>query len=107
MSIIFDKVKEVSDLQESLKPKDNTMLLQRALKLNEEAGEVAAEALKLTGYKGTVESTEDINNNLKEEAIDALICSLDVINHMNMTEKEVEIFIEKKLGKWKSKHLKK
>lgn len=107
MSTLFQKVKEVSDLQESLKPKDHKMLLQRALKLNEEAGEISAEVLKLTGYKGTTEDTQTIINNLKEEAIDALICSLDIINHMGMTEEDVEKIMTIKLLKWKTKHLKK
>lgn len=76
--------------------------MQRALKLTEEAGEVSAEVLKLTDYKGTDETPSQIRGNIKEEAIDALICVLD----MNMSKEEVEYIMDMKLEKWKKKHLK-
>ena len=110
MSTIFDKVKAVSDLQEVMRPDDyasGKMLIQRALKLSEESGEVAAEALKITGYKGTRQTPEMLQANLKEEAVDALICALDVINHAKMTEEELELIMDKKLHKWKTIHIEK
>ncbi len=106
MSRIFKKVKEISNLQESINPATEKMLMQRALKLNEEAGEVCAAVLKLSGYKSTDETPQEIKENLKEEAIDCLITSLDVINHLRMSEDEVVYILEQKLNKWKTKHLK-
>lgn len=108
MSRIFKAVKVVSDLQESLRPEDyesGKMLLQRSAKLSEESGEVAAEVLKLTGYKKTTKTTREVREDLKEEAIDALITSLDVINHLKMSEDEVVYILEQKLNEWKTKHL--
>lgn len=106
MSKIFEQVKVVSDLQESKKPADHMMLVQRALKLTEEAGEISAEVLKLTGYKGSEDSQQDIINYLKEEVVDALICVLDIANHVKMTESEIEDIMTTKLNKWRTKHLK-
>jgi len=105
MSRIFDKVKKVSNLQESKSPADNLMLLKRALKLTEESGEIAAEVLKMVEYKLTNETHQQIKDNLKEEAVDALITALDIINHLKMSEEEVEYIMEGKLSKWENNHL--
>lgn len=107
MSTLFRKVKAVSDFQETKSPADNLMLLKRALKLTEESGEIAAEVLKLVDYKSTDETPKQIVEHLKEEAVDALITALDIINHLKMSEEEVVFVMESKLDKWKNKHIEK
>ena len=81
--------------------KTKRTIITRALKLSEETGELAAEALKLSGLKGkNGKSVEEVKQDLKEEEVDSLIMSLDILFFIGTTEKELNALLNKKLDKW-------
>lgn len=90
------RVKRVSKLE-------TKSLIARGLKLNEEAGELAAEILKLEGMKDAKEATrEEILYNLHLEAIDCLLMSMDILIHTGATKKRINAIIKSQLDKWET-----
>lgn len=81
---------------------DNGTLTERALKLCEEAGEVAEASLRLAGRKSNKgRKTEEMRLHVVEEAIDAIIMGMDILNHMNFTNpRKIKRLINQKLQKW-------
>lgn len=75
-------------------------LLERGLKLGEEYGELAAEILKLKDYKRTLESKEQIKNNILLEATDCLIMVFDILINMGFTKSEIADMAERQISKW-------
>jgi HTH-type transcriptional regulator/antitoxin HigA len=75
-------------------------LLERGLKLGEEYGELAAEILKLKEYKRTLESKDQIKQNILLEATDCLIMVCDILTHMNFTKEEIVDMAERQISKW-------
>ena len=76
-------------------------LVERVLKLNEEAGELAAEILKLEGKKGSKGKTkEEILYDLHLEAIDCMLMAMDILVHTKATNKRINEIIDSQLKKW-------
>jgi NTP pyrophosphatase (non-canonical NTP hydrolase) len=83
----------------SLKTKRD--IIARALKLSEETGELAAEALKIRGLKGKGGKNDvEVLHDLREEAVDVFIMSLDILLFTKTSEEELNRLIDKKLNKW-------
>jgi len=77
-------------------------LLARGLKLNEEAGELAAEILKYLGEKGRNGKTErEVLDHLRLEAVDVLLMSMDLLCHTNTGDKQITEIMDSQLAKWK------
>ena len=76
-------------------------LVERGLKLNEDAGELAAEILKLEGKKGSKGKTkEEILYDLHLEAIDCMLMAMDILVHTKATNKRINEIIDSQLKKW-------
>ena len=76
-------------------------LLARGLKLNEEAGELSAEILKLLGEKGRKGKTKsEVLDDLRLEGIDCLLMSMDVLCHVGTTDKQITKIMNSQLKKW-------
>ena len=90
---IYDFVYNVSHLEES-------DIVKKGLKLNEEVGELSAEILKLVKYKHTTDSSERIREHLLEEAMDTIIMVFDILVKQGYTKEEMIKMGEKKINKW-------
>lgn len=91
---IPDRVKRVSKLE-------TKNLVERGLKLNEEAGELAAEILRYKGLKGSKgRSKEEILYDLHLEAVDCLLMAMDILNHTGADEERINKIIDSQLEKW-------
>lgn len=87
------RIKKISRLEKKT-------LVERGLKLNEEAGELAAEILKLKGLKGSSKSKKEILYDLHLEAIDCLLMAMDILVHTKASEKRIEQIMNSQLDKW-------
>ncbi len=88
------KVRKVSLLE-------TKTLAERGLKLNEEAGELAAEILRYKGLKGAKGKTkEEILYDLHLEAVDCLLMSMDILVHTGASEKRIKKIMDSQLRKW-------
>lgn len=77
-------------------------LTDRALKLNEEVGELSAEVLKLSGYKVSGLSKEEIRSRIIEEAVDAQVMIIDILENVEATDQEIINCAEDAVNKWLS-----
>jgi NTP pyrophosphatase (non-canonical NTP hydrolase) len=94
VKIIPERVRKVSLLEKKT-------LVERGLKLNEEAGELAAEILKLRGLKGAKGKTKkEILYDLHLEAVDCLLMSMDILVHTGASEGRIRSIMESQLDKW-------
>ena len=76
-------------------------LLARGLKLNEEAGELSAEILKLLGEKGKKGKTkEEVREHLHLEGVDCLLMAMDILCHTGATDKDITKIMNSQLKKW-------
>jgi len=96
---LYDEIKGAS----KLKVND---IREIALKVTEETGELAQQVLILYGFKKTRQSKERTMKNLKSEAVDVLIATLDILNAVGATKKDIISLNEKAVTKWRKKHLK-
>ena len=81
--------------------KESSTTLQDVLfKVLEEAGEVAAEDLRVRGIKPLKEGQDPLEER-KEESVDLLLSTLDLCLRQ-MSEKEIEVILKKKMAKWLS-----
>lgn len=99
--IDFKRLKQLSDNE-----KQNVNMPYKIIKLQEEAGEIAAEFLKLSKTKNASKSAEGTKESFIEECFDLLNVISDIINVSIETEEDKEFakyIAEKKLNKWKSK----
>jgi NTP pyrophosphatase (non-canonical NTP hydrolase) len=81
--------------------REKKSLVSRGLKLNEEAGELAAEILKLVGEKGAKGKTQkEILADLHLEAVDCMLMAMDILVHTGATEKVIAKIMKKQLNKW-------
>lgn len=95
---MFVKLAEITQL-------DEKTLVEKALKLTEETGEVAEAVLSYSnayacGYKGKT------NEDIKEECVDVIIMALSIIaqtNNYSIPTKEVIDMMITKMDKWESK----
>ncbi len=79
---------------------DKTELVKKALKLNEESGELAAEVLKDCGYKDSDLSKSEIRSRIIEEAVDSLVMVVDILNDVEATDAEIIDCAEFAVTKW-------
>ena len=90
----------VFDLVTNASQYESEGILERGLKLGEEYGELSAEILKLSGYKKSNESKEDINYNILLESTDCLIMIFDIMTQMGFTKEQICSMAEKQVNKW-------
>jgi NTP pyrophosphatase (non-canonical NTP hydrolase) len=92
-----DRIKVLSRCQ------DNVMgvsLALRALKLQEETGEVAAAVLCNLGAGNKSASAK---NNVAEEVVDVIINGFDILYALGVSDSDIQELLDTKLGKWKRK----
>jgi hypothetical protein len=88
------RVKKVSKMEKK-------SLVERGLKLNEEAGELSAEILRWEGLKGTRGKTQkEIMYDLHLEAVDCLLMAMDILVHTGATERRIKAIMDSQLDKW-------
>jgi NTP pyrophosphatase (non-canonical NTP hydrolase) len=83
--------------------KERRDLITRGLKLNEEAGELAAEILKLKGekdWKG--KSYEQVLDDLHLEAVDVMLMAMDILVITGATDERISYIVDMQLLKWES-----
>jgi NTP pyrophosphatase (non-canonical NTP hydrolase) len=85
---------------------DHGFIEYRALKLNEEAGEVAEVVLTYLGRKRGKGNLDTKIDHIVEECVDTIIMAMDILSCLGETneDKLTKVF-NKKLDKWKRKHL--
>jgi NTP pyrophosphatase (non-canonical NTP hydrolase) len=98
MDTIYRKVVEIS-------AKTTDDLVKKTLKLSEEVGELAAEVLKLDGFKRSKESKVKIKAHLIEEAVDSMLVIFDILATAGVTEDVIDKVANKKIKKWQRKHI--
>ncbi|CTQ55055.1 hypothetical protein LP7551_03596 [Roseibium album] len=85
---------------------DTKTLQERALKLCEEAGELAQAVLSATGAPGSGYKNHSLAD-VREEAVDAAIVALSVLAQANTSkeefERELEHLMSEKCAKWQQK----
>lgn len=90
---IPNRIRKISNLEKKT-------LIGRGLKVCEEAGELAAEILKLKGMKGSSKTKKQILYDLHLEAVDCLLMAMDVLVHTKASEKRINQIINSQLDKW-------
>lgn len=89
------QVKQVTRLEKK-------SLVARGLKLNEEAGELAAEILRFEGMKSANgKSKEEILDAIHLEAVDCMLMAFDILVHTGASDKKVEAIMNSQLKKWR------
>lgn len=92
--IIPKRVRKVSLLEKK-------SLSNRGVKLFEEAGELAAEILRLQGMKGAKgKKKEEILYDLHLEAVDTLLMAMDILVHTGASTERINKIMNKQLDKW-------
>ena len=85
---------------------DPKSLQERALKLSEEAGELAQAVLSVTNAPGSAYKNHSIAD-VREEAVDAAIVALSLLAHTSATRAEFETelnrLMKQKCAKWSEK----
>lgn len=78
---------------------DGKSKVERALKLCEEVGEVAAAVLSETNAPGCVYKTLD-RDDVLQELVDVQIMTASLVAHYDFTDEEVSAMFQKKCEKW-------
>ena len=85
---------------------DPKSLPERALKLSEEAGELAQAVLSVTKAPGSAYKNHTLAD-VREEAVDAAIVALSVLAHASSSEEEFQAelnrLMNEKCAKWQAK----
>jgi NTP pyrophosphatase (non-canonical NTP hydrolase) len=102
LSSIFTAVCSLQDKSDILRPQP---IERDVLKLTEEVGEIAADVLKLCGYKVTKEDRVETRENLRGEIADVIIMAMVLAHKSKVTEKELRMKIHEKLQKWEETHI--
>ena len=94
VKIIPERVRKVSLLEKKT-------LVERGLKLNEEAGELAAEILKYRGLKDAGgKMKKEILYDLRLEIVDVLLMSYDLLVYTKTSEECIRKIMNSQLDKW-------
>jgi hypothetical protein len=93
LDYIYDLIKNISNFQKF-------GLIERVCKLQEEVGELSAEALKSIGFKKSDLDKEEIRKNILLEAVDCLIMSMDILAIQNFSKKEIIEMANSQIEKW-------
>lgn len=90
---------EITDFIRSLSEEDNKTLSQKALKVCEEAGELAKVILPFDNASGTIHRFVD-RKNILEEVVDTYLSSISIAYSLGFTDVEVDEMILEKSKKW-------
>ena len=94
----FDYVWEVV---KKAQERDNIgTLSEKCLKISEEVGELSAEILKLSGYKGTNETKEVVMGNILLESVDSMITIFVIMIELGYTKQQIVEMTESQINKW-------
>ena len=88
------------DQVQTLSAKDNVPRAYSALKLMEEAGELAAAFLATHNTKNKSASAD---SNVLEEGVDVIMCALDVLFKHGYTQHSIQEMLNQKCDKWDRK----
>lgn len=91
---IFDLVEEATKLE------NKGTLAEKGLKLTEEVGELAAELLKITGYKHTTDTKAQALKNSLLESVDSMIMIFLILNELGFSKEEIFQMTQSQLNKW-------
>lgn len=81
--------------------RERKSLNDRVVKLTEEVGELAAEALRLSGQKSCGDKTiEQVRAAFKLEAVDVMLMAMDLLETVNATDEEITRIMASQLDKW-------
>jgi NTP pyrophosphatase (non-canonical NTP hydrolase) len=97
LNYVFSLIRKASNSIE------RTALIKKALKLNEEVGELSAEVLREDGYKDSTYTKEEIRRRIIEEAVDSLVMIGDILNDVKATDSEIIDCTEDAVTKWLTK----
>jgi uncharacterized protein YwqG len=95
LDYIYELISNVSSLEKG-------GLLERVCKLQEEVGELSAEALKSIGFKKSTLPYDEIKRNILLEATDCLIMSMDILCQQGFSKQEIIEMADKQIDKWLS-----
>ena len=97
MKLNFDEAYEaVIDIQS----RENAAMSDHIIKLQEEVGEIAESYLLITGYKIPKLSIEEEKMHLTEEAVDAIIVAMAILNSNRASKEYVHHLLKIKIDKW-------
>lgn len=78
-------------------------LTEKALKAQEELGELAAEILAYNECQNKSASAKGSPEAILEESVDTIICVVDILAKMKFSTCAINVMIEKKAAKWAAK----
>lgn len=90
---------DITDFIRTLSEEDTKTLSQKALKVCEEAGELAKVILPFDNASGTIHRFVD-RNNILEEVVDTYLSSISVAYSLGFTDEEINDMILEKSKKW-------
>ena len=70
------------------------------MKLTEEVGELAAELLKITGYKYTKDTKEEAMQKALLESTDTMIMIFGIMVQLGFTKQQIVEMTESQINKW-------
>lgn len=91
---------------QSLSSKEKKSLLEKTLKLQEEAGELAEAVLIHTKASGS-QYKESSEQAIENEAVDIILVALDIFFSLSPDVATLEKLLSSKCGKWEKHQLKK
>jgi NTP pyrophosphatase (non-canonical NTP hydrolase) len=91
---VYDLVKNACQLEKQV------TIAEKGLKLTEEVGELAAELLKLTGYKYTNDTKEEALQKALLESVDTMIMIFGIMVQLGFTKQEIVEMTESQVNKW-------
>lgn len=92
----------IYELIQSVSKLEGYGLLERVCKLQEEVGELSAEALKSIGFKYSTLEQSEIRKNILLEAVDCLIMSMDILANQEFSKIEIIRMADSQIDKWLS-----
>lgn len=90
---------DITDFIRTLSEEDTKTLSQKALKVCEEAGELAKVILPFDNASGTIHRFVD-RNNILEEVVDTYLSSISIAYSLGFTDEEIDEVIVEKSKKW-------
>lgn len=94
MDYVFDIIKKACNKE------TNSSLSDKGLKLTEEVGELAAELLKITGYKHTNDTKEEATKKALLESVDTMIMVFSIMNYLEFDKNQIVEMTESQIKKW-------
>ena len=91
---VYDLVKNACQLEKEV------TIAEKGLKLTEEVGELAAELLKITGYKYTKDTKEEALQKALLESVDTMIMIFGIMVQLGFTKQQIVEMTESQINKW-------